>query len=187
MPQKPSFPTQNARTGTAQGQGTGQPQQRTQSKRPKKISEYGQQLIEKQKTKREYGMREAQFRRYFNESSKFSGQTGTVLLQTLERRIDNVIFRAGLAKTRPQARQLASHRHFMLNDKRISVASILVKENDVIKPYKPSDINFNPDVVEVDWLKTEKKSGKITIKRIPTGSDLPIEFDTQKIIEFYSK
>jgi len=160
------------------------PQQRT---RQKKVSEYGQQLQEKQKTRNAYGMREAQFRRYFNAAAKFRGQTGAVLLQTLERRLDNVIFRSGLAKTRRQARQMISHRHFSLNGTRVSIPSILVSINDSVQPYKAGPVEISAEAVPVEWLKTDKKTGKVTVIRLPEGSDLPIEFDLQKIIEFYSR
>ncbi|MEX2361622.1 MAG: 30S ribosomal protein S4, partial [Patescibacteria group bacterium] len=119
--------------------------------------------------------------------AKFRGTTGEVLLQTLERRLDNALFRSGFAKTRQQARQLVSHRHILLNGSRVSIPSILVKEKDVIEPYKNTTLEFHPETAEVDWLKVDKKSGKITVKRLPEGTDLPIEFDTQKIIEFYSR
>lgn len=154
--------------------------------RQRKITEYGQQLIEKQKTKRAYGMRETQFKRYFTEAAKFRGKTGEILLQTLERRIDNVLYRSGFTKTRKQARQLVSHRHVTLNGIRISIPSIIVKEKDVIKPYK-GVLEYQPESPEVDWLKIDKKTSKITVTHLPTESDLPIEFDTQKIIEFYSR
>lgn len=163
------------------------PQQKQQRVKQRKITEYGQQLQEKQKTRNSYGMREAQFRRYFNAATKFRGQTGTVLLQTLESRLDNVLFRAGLAKTRRQARQLLSHRHFTYNGKRISIASVLVKEGDVIAAYKQASVEFNPDVTPADWLKVDKKTGQTTVLRLPKDTELPIEFDTQKIIEFYSR
>lgn len=162
-------------------------QQKQQRVKQRKITEYGQQLQEKQKTRNSYGLREAQFRRYFDAATKFRGQTGMILLQTLERRLDNVLFRAGLVKTRRQARQLLSHRHFTYNGKRISIASILVKEGDVITPYKIEKVEFNTDVTPADWLKTDKKTGQVTISYLPKESELPIEFDTQKIIEFYSR
>lgn len=154
--------------------------------RPKKITEYGQQLIEKQKTKRTYGMRETQFKRYFTEASKVRGKAGEMLLQTLERRIDNVLYRSGFAKTRKQARQLVGHRHMRLNGVRVSIPSILVKEKDVIAPYKGT-LEYQPESPGVDWLKVDKKTGKIIVIRLPEGTDLPIEFDTNKIVEFYSR
>lgn len=164
-----------------------QQQQRAPQRRQKKVSEYGQQLQEKQKTRNAYGLREAQFRRYFEQASKFRGQTGMVLLQLLERRIDNVIFRAGLAKTRSQARQLISHRHFSLNGKRVNIPSIMVKVGDVIIAHKVSTITTEAEAKPAEWLKVDAKKAHITVKQLPEETDLPIEFDTQKIIEFYSR
>ncbi len=161
-------------------------QQKQQRVKQRKITEYGIQLQEKQKTRNSYGMREAQFRRYFNAATKFRGQTGMILLQTLERRLDNVLFRAGLVKTRRQARQLLSHRHFTHNGHRVSIASVLVKEGDIIAPYKAGSIEINTDITPADWLKVDK-TGHTTVKRLPKDTELPIEFDTQKIIEFYSR
>ncbi len=161
--------------------------QQQKSRRPKKLTEYGTQLVEKQKTKQAYGMRETQFRRYFTMAAKFRGKTGEMLLQTLERRLDNVLFRAGLAKTRAQARQAVSHRHFTVNGQRVSVPSILVNVKDVIAPHKADSFTYNPESAIADWLKVDKKSGKITVERLPETADLPVEFDTQKIIEFYSR
>lgn len=155
--------------------------------RQKKITEYGAQLQEKQKTRNAYGLREAQFRRYYQQAAKFRGQTGAMLLQYLERRIDNVIFRAGLAKTRAQARQLVSHRHIVLNRRRINVPSHQVSIGDVIEFHNRNHVEFHPETAQADWLKVDKKTGRITVERIPETTDLPIEFDTQKIIEFYSR
>lgn len=169
-----------------QGQQPGQ--QRSMQRKPqKKITEYGQQLLEKQKTKRAYGLRETQFRKYFTQAAKFRGQTGVILLQTLERRLDNVLFRSGLAKTRSQARQMVNHRHLTLNRHRVSVPSQLVNPNDVIEFYKKGEIEFFPETAQADWLKVDKKTGKIIVERLPESTELPIEFDTQKIIEFYSR
>lgn len=155
--------------------------------RPKKITEYGQQLQEKQKVRNSYGLREAQFRRYFNQATHFRGQTGEMLLQKLESRLDNVIYRAGLAKTRAQARQLVSHRHIAVNGHRVSVPSLQVTEGDVITPYKVSTLTYNEESSVPKWLKLEKKTLAVTINHLPAMDELPIEFDTQKIIEFYSR
>lgn len=164
------------------------PGQKTQpQKRQKKLTEYAVQLREKQATRNNYGLRETQFRLYFNKALKFRGQTGMVLLQLLERRIDNVIFRAGLAKTRSQARQLISHRHFALNGTRVNVPSIMVKQGDLILAHKKETISVSEDTKPADWLKVDAKTMKITVERLPEEADLPIEFDTQKIIEFYSR
>ncbi|MEX1052093.1 MAG: 30S ribosomal protein S4 [Patescibacteria group bacterium] len=163
------------------------PIQQQKSRRPKKLTEYAQQLIEKQKTKQAYGMREKQFRRYFTMAAKFRGKTGEMLLQTLERRLDNVVFRSGLATTRAQARQAVSHRHFTLNGQRVSVPSILVNVKDVIAPHRSDDFTYSPETASADWLKVDKKTGKIVVERLPETGELPLEFDTQKIIEFYSR
>lgn len=179
-----------ARTGTGQNQGQAQGRGGKggqSNRRQKKITEYGLQLIEKQKTKQSYGLREKQFRRYFQEAGKFRGQTGQMLLQLLERRLDNVIFRSGLAKTRAQARQLVSHRHFLLNGTRVSIPSHSVGVGDVVTPYKKNTVTYNAELVPITWIKTDKKELTATIERLPTADDLPIEFDTQKIIEFYSR
>lgn len=159
-----------------------------QTKRPAKVSEYGAQLAEKQKLRNDYGLREKQFRRYYQLSAKLTGQTGLELLRTLERRLDNVIYRAGMALSRKQARQLASHRHFKLNDKRVSIPSLLVDKGDVITLVGPFKIEERPEIGKVSWLSVDRKHGKITINHLPDESDLPIsEFDTQKVIEFYSR
>jgi small subunit ribosomal protein S4 len=163
------------------------PQQKQSRGRQRKITQYGSQLLEKQNLRNAYGMREAQFRRVYEFAAKFRGQTGTILLQMLERRLDNVLFRAGLAKTRSQARQLASHRHIKLNGARVSIASITVKKGDIIEPYKMTAIEILKEVKAPDWLKVDHKTGKTEVTRLPESDELPIEFDTQKVIEFYSK
>jgi len=165
-------------------------QQRTQTqgnRRQKKITEYGSQLQEKQRLRNNYGLREKQFRRYFETAAKQRGQTGRVLLETLERRLDNVVFRAGLASSRAHARQLVSHKHFMVNGRRVNVPSIAVSVNDVIEPVKKENIQLRPETVELDWLDIDKKAMKVTVKSLPGEAELPIEFDTQKVIEFYSR
>ncbi len=169
-----------------QGQGQGQNRQ-TSGRRQKKLTEYGVQLKEKQRTRGAYGLRERQFRGYFTQASKFRGQTGIVLLQLLERRLDNVIFRAGLARTRAQARQFISHRHFAINGHRVTVPSMLVGSGEVITFKKSELISPLEEVKPAPWLKVDAKAGKISVNHLPSEADLPIEFDTQKIIEFYSR
>jgi len=158
-----------------------------QNKRPRKITEYGYQLQEKQKAKAAYGIREKQFRNYYTVAAKDRAQTGNTLLQILELRLDNVIFRAGLAKTRSQARQLVSHRHFKLNGRRVSIASIQVSVNDIIEPNKTSTLEFNKELPCPKWLKVNPKLFKISVERVPNEDELPLEFDTQKIVQFYSR
>jgi len=157
-------------------------------KRPNKVTEYGTQLQEKQKLRNDYGLREKQFRKYFEQAAKQRGQTGQELLTTLERRLDNVVFRAGLALSRAQARQLISHRHFKLNDRRVNIASILVNKGDLISHVGKFKLENKPEKSKVGWLELDKKGTVITIKDLPSAEDLPlIEFDTQKVVEFYSR
>jgi small subunit ribosomal protein S4 len=157
------------------------------NRRQKKITEYGSQLQEKQRLRNNYGMREKQFRRYFELAAKFRGQTGRALLEQLERRLDNVLFRAGLATSRAQARQLVSHKHFRVNGKRVNIPSLTVSVKDIIEPVKKEGLSIRPEAGEYAWLDVDKKTLKVTVKSMPTESDLPIEFDTQKVIEFYSR
>lgn len=161
--------------------------QQKQQRRRKKVTEYGMQLQEKQKTKRAYGLREKQFRRYYLMAAKNRSETGQTLLQELESRLDNVIFRSGLAVSRSQARQLISHRHFKLNGKRVSIASILVRIGDSIEPHSIKSVKFTPERGVSPWLKLDKKSLRLTVERLPLKEELPLEFDTQKIVQFYSR
>lgn len=155
--------------------------------RQKKITEYGAQLQEKQKAKMAYGLRERQFAKLYVDASKDKSQTGNTLLSMLETRLDNVLFRSGIASTRSHARQLVSHRHFKVNNHRVSVPSIMVKPGDVIEPYKVKNLEAKPDTAAVKWLKIDKKSLKIVVERLPEENELPVEFDTQKIVQFYSR
>lgn len=163
------------------------PKQQTNQRRQRKITEYGSQLQEKQRLRNNYGLREKQFRRYFGLASKHRGQTGKALLETLERRLDNVVFRSGLAQSRAHSRQLISHRHFMLNGSRVSIPSIIVNTGDIIEPYKKDGIEIRPETIDLEWLAVDKKALKITVQSLPSEAELPIEFDTQKVIEFYSR
>ncbi len=167
--------------------GTGAPQRPTGNRRQKKITEYGSQLQEKQRLRNNYGLREKQFRRYFEIASTERGQTGRALLEQLESRLDNVLFRAGLATSRAHARQLVSHKHFRVNGKRVNIPSLPVSEGDIIEPVKKEGISIRPEASEYTWIDLDKKSMKLTITGTPSESDLPIEFDTQKVIEFYSR
>ncbi len=156
-------------------------------RRQKKITEYGSQLQEKQRLRNNYGLREKQFRRYFELAAKLRGQTGRALLEQLERRIDNVLFRAGLATSRAHARQLVSHKHFKVNGKRVNIASLTVKDNDQIEPVSLKGLSIRPEAGDYSWIDVDKKTLKVKITGQPTEADLPIEFDTQKVIEFYSR
>lgn len=161
--------------------------QKPPQQKRRKITEYGYQLQEKQKAKQAYGLREKQFRSYFISAAKNRAETSKTFLQTLESRLDNVIFRAGLAISRSQARQLVSHRHFALNGKRVNIPSILVKPGDVIVPNTLKTVQFEAERGIAPWLDLNKKSLTITIERLPNAEELPLEFDTQKIVQYYSR
>ena len=161
----------------------------------KKVSEYGLQLKEKQKTKFIYGVLERQFRRYFELASKKKGITGENLLQILESRLDNVVFRLGFATTRPQARQFVSHGMFEVNGKKVDIPSYLVKAGDVIKVREirkdngamKENIQTNTHVIVPNWLERdlENLSGKVIALPKRDEIDLPIE--EHLIGELYSK
>lgn len=158
-------------------------------------SEYGRQLSEKQKLKLSYGINERQLRKYFEESLKSKGMTGDVLLKKLEMRLDNVVFRLGLAGSRRLARQLVSHGHFLVNGKRTRVASYVIKKDDLIKVKSQSiektvfkNIKNNLKKYQTPsflLLDPEKMEGRI--KGDPNISELNAPFSMSLVVEFYSK
>lgn len=161
----------------------------------KKVSEYGLQLREKQKTKFIYGVLEKQFRRYFEMASNKKGVTGENLLQILESRLDNVVFRLGYANTRPQARQMVSHGIFEVNGKKVNIPSYLVKPGDEIKvreikkdnPVIKENIELNKTLALPQWLErdTENLSGKVL--KLASREDIDIPVEEHLIVELYSK
>ena len=161
----------------------------------RKVSEYGLQLKEKQKTKWVYGVQEKQFRGYFEEASRRKGITGTILLQILESRLDNVVYRLGLASTRAQARALVSQGHFLVNGKKVNIPSYLtkvgeeirVKESSASKEIFKQIIEENAKRAVPTWLEANKdtKSGKIVAVPEREQIDLPVE--EHLIVELYSK
>ena len=164
-------------------------------KRRIKVSEYGLQLREKQKAKRIYGVLEKQFREYFNIAVKQKGMTGHNLLIHLESRLDNVVYRLGLASSRKEARQLVDHEHFLINGKKVNIPSYIMKEDDIIevRPKSKKSQKFK-DIVEttenrivVPWLSSdlETLSGKVIGR--PAIEDLDIEIAERLIVELYSK
>ncbi len=165
----------------------------TATARPKKLSEFGKQLREKQKVKRMYGISEKQFRKYFQKAARSKGVTGNRLLQLLELRIDNVLFRAGFALTRPQSRQFVSHRQFLLNGKRVDVPSIFVKPGDVISVRDRFD--NNPVLTNLSdrqkfvpqWMQVDPSKKTITITRLPENTELEAAIAIHLIVEFYSR
>ena len=172
------------------------PGQQGNGRRPAKASQYNLQLREKQKVKRLYGLLERQFSNLMKEASRVPGQSGQVLLQFLERRLDNVIYRAGFAPSRRAARQLATHGHFTLNGVRVDVPSIRVKQGDVIvlrdssknTEYfkKLDDISPAPSSTPA-WLKVERKKVSVTVVSVPTRDDAEPDINEQLIVEYYSR
>ena len=160
-----------------------------------KLSEYGTQLREKQKTKSYYGVGEKQFRRYFEMASNKRGVTGENLLQLLESRLDNVVYRLGFGTSRAEARQLVTHAQFDVNGKKVNIPSYLVKPGDVISVRENKQDNATIKVnVEANstrpvpaWLEkdNEKMSGKVI--RLASREDIDIELEEHLIVELYSK
>ena len=159
----------------------------------KKLSDYALHLNEKQKIRLTYLVSEKQFVRYYNEASRRKGVTGTILLQLLESRLDNILFRAGFAITRKQARQIVGHGHVLVNGKRVDIPSFLVKAGDVIT-FKAGSVDFVKTVVSsIDmaiapaWMTIDKDALKVTFDRIPEREELDPELKEQLVIEYYSK
>jgi len=150
----------------------------------RKPSEYGIQLREKQKTKRIYGILERQFRRYYTAASKKVGVTGEYLLETLERRLDNAIYRSGVAVSRAQARKLITEGRFLLNGKKVNIPSIAVCAKDVITP-SGWKFNLNSDKEPAVWVKVS--ANKITVLGVPKREDIKEDINEQLIVEFYSR
>lgn len=164
-------------------------------KRRRVLTEYGMQLAEKQKIRWIYGIRERQFKKYFKEASKEKGVTGDILLQKLEMRLDNVVFRLGFAGSRIIARQLVNHRHFLVNGKVVNFPSFQVKPKDVISIKKSSlklvsfkDLKTRLKKYEPSsWLFLDKKKLEGKVASLPTRKDAGIPADMQMVVEFYSR
>jgi len=161
----------------------------------RKVSEYGTQLKEKQKAKFIYGVLEKQFRSYYDKAKTMPGVTGENLLGLLERRIDNVVFRLGLASTRKQARQIVRHGHITVNGKRLDIPSALVKVNDVIAVKEKSRANafFKGMAESYDtlstpaWLTADAASMGGTVTRFPNRDEIDVPVNEQAIVELYSR
>lgn len=160
-----------------------------------KLSEYGIQLREKQKTKAFYGVREDQFRKYFEMASKEKGVTGARLLQILESRLDNVVYRLGYGLSRPQARQLVNHGLFEVNGKKVSIPSYLVKPGDIIKVRETKkDKKIVKENIEVNasrpvpaWLEKNASDFSGKVIRLASREDVDIPVEEHLIVELYSK
>ncbi|HTD35133.1 MAG TPA: 30S ribosomal protein S4 [Candidatus Elarobacter sp.] len=177
------------RRGTAPGQKT----QNTKTRQ--KISEFGRQLREKQKMRRYYGVHETQFSNYFQEAQRVKGKTGATFLQLLERRLDNVVYRLNLAQSRPQARQLVTHRHFRLNGRIVNVPSIIVKAGDVIsiaeRSMKSDLLQANIETAKnrrhPEWLEFNETDSTARVLALPSREQIDTPVDEQLIVEFYSR
>jgi small subunit ribosomal protein S4 len=160
-----------------------------------RTSDYGLQLREKQKVKRMYGVLERQFRRYFAEASRKRGNTGEQLLSLLESRLDNVVYRMGLASTRAEARQLVSHRAILVNGITLNVPSALVKPNDVISvreaAKKQARIQDSLNLAEQNgfpsWVSIDKTKMEGLLKSLPERSDIAADINESLIVELYSR
>lgn len=160
-------------------------------KRRRKLSEFGSQMREKQKAKVTYGIMERQFKRLVNNVANKKGDTGELLLSLLETRLDNVVYRLGFARSRFMARQLVSHGHILINGKRINIPSFQVQVNDAISLSPKLLTNKNMAVLLGDnppllpFLERKAVVGRLT--RMPKGTDVEVTFNTQQIIEYYSR
>ena len=163
--------------------------------RNKKLSKYGEQLKEKQKLKFIYGVLERQFYNYYELAAKKSGMTGENLLVILESRLDNVVWRMGMASTRREARQLVTHGHFTLNGKKVNIPSLMVKVGDVVavKESSRSSAKFKALAEALDvksapkWLDLDKTNLTVKVVNAPAREDLDYEIDEQQVVELYSK
>ena len=163
--------------------------------RRSKLSNYGTQLREKQKIKFMYGLLEKQFRLNFVKADKMKGETGTNMLQLLESRLDNVAFRLGFAPSRPAARQLVSHKHFLVNNKVVNIPSYIVKEGDVIEvrdKSKKMDIILESmrrikGDMDLSWLELDKAKLRGTFVSVPDRDEMQLTVNEQLVVELYSK
>ena len=161
----------------------------------RKVSEYGLQLREKQKAKFIYGVLEKPFRNYYKKADRMQGQTGENLMTILESRLDNVVFRMGLARTRKEARQIVDHKHVLVNGKQVNIPSYLVKAGDVIEiKEKCKGSQRYKDILEVtggrlvpEWIEADQEALKGTIKEYPTREMIDVPVNEVLIVELYSK
>jgi small subunit ribosomal protein S4 len=160
-----------------------------------KVSEYGVQLREKQKVRRMYGLAEVQFRNYFERALRQTGRTGETLVKLLERRLDNALYRLGLAPSRKSARQLILHRHVTVNGKIVDIPSYLLNAGDVIQIREASrklaiiheSMKRMKDNAMLPWLSLDKATLSGTFLQIPERADVPLNANEQLIVELYSK
>jgi small subunit ribosomal protein S4 len=160
-----------------------------------RLSDYGVQLREKQKVRRLYGVLEKQFRNYYKEAARIKGATGENLLQLLERRLDNVVYRMGFGSTRAEARQLVAHNAILVNGKKVNIASYRVADGDVVSIREKSKnqlriqsaLQIASQRGLVDWVEVDANKLEGVFKRTPERADLPAEINENLIVELYSK
>ena len=160
-----------------------------------KFSEYSIQLREKQKLRRIYGVLEGQFRRYFTMADRGRGVTGETLLQLLERRLDNIVYRLGFATSRAEARQLVRHGHFRVNDRKVDVPSYLVRRGDIVSVRERSrKVTRIQEALELaqrrgvpEWLEVSAETFTGTVKSFPSRADLTMPINEKLVVELYSK
>ncbi|MFQ6676055.1 MAG: 30S ribosomal protein S4 [Fidelibacterota bacterium] len=168
--------------------------QHGQSRRPR-LSNYGIQLLEKQKMKYAYGLLERQFRKTFRRAERMKGETGVNLLQLLERRLDNVVYRLGFAPTRAAARQLVNHKHFLVNGRSVNIPSYVVGEGDEIRVRDRSrklgiiheSVKQISGDLDLPWLSLDKATLTGKVLKIPDREDLDSTFNVQLVVELFSK
>ena len=168
---------------------------RKSAREGKKVSEYGLQLREKQKAKFIYGVLEKPFRNYYEKADRMKGMTGENLMILLESRLDNVVFRAGFARTRREARQMVDHKFFLVNGKSVNIPSYLIKAGDVIEvKEKCRSTQRIKDVFEVtdgrltpNWMEADHEAFKVEVKSLPTREEIDVPVDEMLIVELYSK
>ena len=170
------------------------PGQHGKDRRPRLLG-YGLQLREKQKVRRIYGILEDQFRHYFEKAARSKGITGDVLLQLLERRLDNVVHRMGLATSRAQARQIVRHGHFQVNGRKVNIPSYLVKTGDLVEVRQGS--RENPSILASrdatghqappSWIEVDRENLRARIANNPQRQDISLPIQEQMIVELYSK
>ncbi len=161
----------------------------------KKLSEYAIQLAEKQKVRRTYGLMEKQFRRTYERAVRKQGVTGTILLQLLECRLDNILYRSGLATTRPQARQLIAHGHVQVNGQKVDIASYQMKPGEILTVREKSraflnqlqESNPHHTAVVPHWLEVDENNMVVKFKSVPEREDLDQSINEALIIEYYSR
>jgi len=161
--------------------------------KPSRTSEYGKQLLEKQAIRFTYGLMEKQLSRIFKKAFKKQGDTGKIALTELERRLDNVVYKGGLANSRAQARQLVNHGHFYVNNQKVDIPSYTVSAGDIItiNTYKQKkefwkSFSYIIPKSKLSWIDTSKKN-QLTIISLPTEADLPQDFNISAVVEFYSR